>query len=84
MADSVSLLAVFLRQDLGGCDTTNESWRRGKDLVGESAEYVGFVGGELDRGRDPFFCWGDSLGDSYASRLECNHSPLKGWKWIRL
>jgi hypothetical protein len=54
VADSVSLLAVFLGKDLGGCDTTNESWRRGKDLVGKSAEYVGFVGGELDWGRSLF------------------------------
>jgi hypothetical protein len=43
------LLAVFLGKDLGGCGTTNESWRRGKDLVGKSAEYVGFVGGELEK-----------------------------------
>jgi len=28
---------------------TNECWRTGKDLVRKSAEYVGFVGGELDR-----------------------------------
>ena len=55
MADSVSLLVVFLGWDFGGCDTTNESWRRGKDLVGESAEYVGFVGGELEKGDRPFF-----------------------------
>ena len=46
---SVSLLAVFLGKDLGGCDTTNESWRTGKDLVGKSAEYVGFVGCELEK-----------------------------------
>jgi hypothetical protein len=43
------LLAVFLGKDLGGCDTTNESWRTGKDLVGKSAEYVGFVGCELKK-----------------------------------
>jgi len=84
VAESVSLLAVFLGKDLGGCDTTNESWRRGKDLVGESAEYVGFVGCELDWGRSPFFCWGDSLLDGYASRPVCNHRLLKWWKWIRL
>jgi len=77
-------VAVFLAKDLGGCDATSESWRTGKDLVGKSAEYVGFVGGELDWGRSPFFCWGGSRRDSYASRLECNHSPLKWWKWIRL
>jgi len=63
------LLAVFLGWDLGGCGTTNESGRTGKNLVGKSAEYVGFVGGELDWGRSPFFGWGDSLLDSYASRL---------------
>jgi hypothetical protein len=44
-----------LGKDLGGCDTTNESWRTGKDLVGKSAEYVGFVGGELEKGEIPFF-----------------------------
>jgi len=49
------LLAVFLGKDLGGCDTTNESWRTGKDLVGKSAEYVGCVGCELDWGEIPFF-----------------------------
>ncbi|MEG3955347.1 hypothetical protein [Microcoleus sp. herbarium2] len=43
------MLVVFLGKDLGGCDTTNESWRTGKDLVGKSAEYVGFVGGELEK-----------------------------------
>jgi len=56
------LLAVFLGWDFGGWGTTNEGGRTGKHLVGKSAEYVGFVGGELDWGRDPFFCWGDSLG----------------------
>ncbi|MCW6053617.1 hypothetical protein QUB60_17265 [Microcoleus sp. A2-C5] len=25
-----------------------------------------------------------ALQDSYASRLECNHRPLKWWKWIGL
>jgi len=84
VADSVSLLAVFLGWDFAGCGTTNESGRTGKDLVGKSAEYVGFVGGELDWGRDPFFCWGDSRRDSYASRPLCNHRLLKWWKWIRL
>ncbi|MEG4632238.1 hypothetical protein QUB56_22035 [Microcoleus sp. AR_TQ3_B6] len=54
MADSVSLLAVFLGWDLGGCPTTNEGGRTGKDLVWKSAEYVGFVGGELDWGRSIF------------------------------
>jgi hypothetical protein len=49
------LLAVFLGKDLGGCGTTNESWITGKDLVGKSAEYVGFVGCELDGGRWIFF-----------------------------
>ena len=49
MADLVSLLAVFFAWDLGECGTTNESGRTGKDLVGKSAEYVGFVGGELDK-----------------------------------
>ena len=34
--------------------------------------------------RSPFFCWGDSLLDSYASRPVCNHRTLKVWKWIRL
>jgi len=48
------VLAVFLGKDLGGCDTTNEGGRTGKDLVGKSAEYVGFVGGELDWGRSLF------------------------------
>jgi hypothetical protein len=43
------LLAVFLGKDLGGCDATSESWRTGKDLVGKSAEYVGFVGCELEK-----------------------------------
>jgi hypothetical protein len=43
------LLAVFLGKDLGGGGTTNESWRTGKDLVGKSSEYVGFVGGELEK-----------------------------------
>ena len=36
------------------------------------------------RGRDPFFCWGDSRRDSYASRPLCNHRLLKWWKWIKL
>jgi hypothetical protein len=53
------LLAVFLGKDLGGCGTTNESWITGKDLVGKSAEYVGFVGCELDGGRWIFFLTGD-------------------------
>jgi len=48
------LLAVFLGKDLGKCPTTNEGGRTGKDLVGKSAEYVGFVGGELDWGRSIF------------------------------
>jgi hypothetical protein len=43
------LLAVFLGWDFGGCGTTNESGITGKDLVGKSAEYVGFVGGELEK-----------------------------------
>jgi hypothetical protein len=42
----------------------NESWRTGKDLVGKSAEYVGFVGGELDKG----------------DRHPCNQRTLKWWK----
>jgi hypothetical protein len=54
VANSVSLLAVFLGKDLGGCGTTNEGGRTGKDLVGESAEYVGFVGGELEKGDRSF------------------------------
>jgi len=43
------LLAVFLGWDFGGGDTTNESWRTGKNLVGKSAEYVGSAGGELEK-----------------------------------
>jgi len=62
------LLAVFLGKDLGGGGTTNESWRTGKDLVAKSAEYVGFVGGKLEKGDRPL----------------CNQRTLKGWKWIRL
>jgi hypothetical protein len=52
------LLAVFLGKDLGGCDTTNESGRTGKDLAGKSAEYVGFVGSELGRDAIALFLLG--------------------------
>jgi hypothetical protein len=69
------LLAVFLGKDLGGCDTTNESWRTGKDLVGKSAEYVGFVGGELDWGRSP------SVQSAHFEMVEMDKivSKKRGW-----
>jgi len=69
------LLAVFLGKDLVGCDTTNEGGRTGKDLVGKSAEYVGFVGGELDWGRSP------SVQSAHFEMVEMDKivSEKRGW-----
>jgi len=52
------LLAVFFGKDLGGCGATNEGGRTGKNLVGKSAEYVGFVGGELEKRARSLFLLG--------------------------
>ena len=57
---------------------------QGRIWSGKVLNMSGLLAVNQRRGRSPFFCWGDSLLDSYASRPVCNHRTLKLWKWIRL